>query len=139
LKYNIQYHVLAAIAAVVVIGLRWGDISGYAAWQKGTATTKGEIDEISETRQVRVVRYGFAVDGKGYTDEIYSRTGFVDGDTVQVTYAVSNPQVSTLQPERMASIFRNSILISMAAALPLLIMWIAELVHAFRKKRRVAE
>src|SRR5688572_2068963 len=134
-KFNIQYHFLTILAAAVVVGLRFGDIRGYTAWQQGTATTNGEIDEISATRQVRVIRYSFAVDGKGYTDEIYSRTGFVEGGAATVTYAVSDPSVSTLQPERMAAIFRNSILLVVIVVLPMLIMWIGEIVHAFRRKR----
>ena len=134
-KYNIQYHFLALLAAIVVVGMRFGDIRGYFAWQKGTATTEGEIDEISATNRVRVIRYAYQVDEKGYTDEIYSKTGFTEGTNVTVTYAISDPQVSTLQPDRMGSIFRNSILISLAATLPMLIMWFAELVHAVRKRR----
>jgi hypothetical protein len=134
-RYNIQYHFLALLAAVVVVGMRFGDIRGYFAWQKGTATTEGEIDDISATNRVRVIRYAYQVDGKGYTDEIYSKTGFSEGAKATVTYAVSDPQVSTLQPEKMASIFRNSLLISLAATLPMLIMWFGELMHAVRKRR----
>jgi hypothetical protein len=135
MKYNASYHFLAVVAAIVVVGLRFGDIRGYFAWQQGTAPTQGEIDNISATNRVRVIKYDYEVAGKGYTDDIYSRTGFVEGGTATVTYAVSDPQVSTLQPERMGSIFRNSILISAAAALPMLLMWIGELVHAVRKRR----
>jgi hypothetical protein len=133
-RYNIQYHVLAILAAVVVIALRWGDIRGYSAWQKGTATATAQIDDISSTRQVRVIRYSFLVNGKTYTDEIYSRTGFVEGGTAQVTYAVSDPYVSSLQPEKMAGLFRNSVIIVIVAALPMLLMWLGEIVNAVRKK-----
>jgi hypothetical protein len=133
-RYNIQYHVLAIFAAVLVIALRSGDIRGYSAWQKGTATAKALIDDVYATRQIRGIRYSFLVDGKTYRDEIFSRTGFVEGGTATVTYAVSDPSVSTLQPERMAGIFRNSILISLAAALPMVIMWIGECLHAIRKR-----
>ena len=134
-KYNVQYHFLALLAAIVVVGLRFGDIRGYFAWSKGTATTEGVIDEISATNRIRVIKYAYQVDGKGYTDEIYAKTGFSEGEDVTVTYAVTDPQVSTLQPENMSSIFRNSILIAVAACLPMLIMWIGEIVHAVRKRR----
>lgn len=134
MKFNIQYHFLALSAIIVVVGLRWGDIRGYAAWSKGTATAQAEIDDIASTRQIRIIKYSFAVDGTGYSGETASRTGFVEGGRTTATYAISDPNVSTLQPENMRSIYVNSIAISSVASAPFVIMCLLELVHALKRR-----
>ena len=134
MRFNIQYHVLAIIAAVVVCLLRSGDIRDYAAWQGGSATTRGRIDDIAATRQVRIIKYIYTVDGKAHTGEIYSKTGFVEGGTALVTYAKSDPSVSTLQPEKTQGIYRTSLIVCAVALLPMLIMWVMEIIHRVRSR-----
>jgi hypothetical protein len=137
MRFNIQYHVLAIIAAVVVCLLRSGDVRDYAAWRGGSETTTGRIDDIGNIQrsQVRVIKYIYTVDGKAHTGEDYSSAGFVEGGTTTVTYAKSDPSVSTIQPERTDGIYRTSLIVCAVALLPMLTMWFLEILHRFRRPK----
>lgn len=134
-RFGVSAHVLVVVIAAIVVGLRIGSVLEYAAWKKGTDTVMGRVEDIQASRQVRVIRYTYEVGGWRYDGEITSRTGFVENTPALVTYAKSNPEVSTLQPERMDSIYRVSLVLCILALLPMLGMWFMEIAHFFRRRK----
>lgn len=134
-RFGAAAHVLVFVIAAIVIGLRIGSVLDYAAWKNGTDTVMGSVEDIQASRQVRVIRYTYVVGGWRYAGEITSRTGFAENTPALVTYAKSDPKVSTLQPERMDSIYRVSLVLCVLAPLPMLVMWVMEIAHSFRRRK----
>jgi hypothetical protein len=134
LKINPQWHFLAFVAAAVVVGLRAGAILEHGAWAGGSETVTGRIDDIQASRKIRVVRYSYQVDGKPYTGEITDRNAFIENVPATVTYAKSNPAVSTLQPEKIESIYITSLIVAGVGLLPMVLMWLIELKHRLGRK-----
>jgi hypothetical protein len=138
LKIDPQWHLLALIAAAVVVGLRAGTILEHQAWSGGRSTVMGHIEDIAASRRIRIVRYSYDVDGKPYKGEITDRNAYMEGMPAMVTYAKNNPAVSTLQPEKIESLYINSVVIAIVGALPMLVLWAVELRHRFRKEPATA-
>lgn len=134
-RFSVLAHVLAIVIAAIVVGLRSGSVLDYAAWRQGTDTVMGRVEDIQSSRQVRVIRYTYEVGGWRYDGEITSRTGFVENTPALVTYAKSDPEVSTLQPERVDSIYRVSLVLCVSALLPLSVMWVMEIAYLFRRRK----
>src|SRR5687767_9027336 len=134
LQISPQWHVIAILAAVVVVGFRAGTILSHGAWSKGKDTTMGRIDDIQASRRVRVIRYSYSVNGKHYTGEETGREQLLEGVPARVTYARSDPSVSTLSPEALESRYQTSLLIAWLGVLPVLIMWCVELAAIIRRR-----
>ena len=135
LKVNPQWHVIAILAAIVVVGFRVGTILSHGAWSSGRETTLGKIDDVQESRRVRVVRYSYNVNGKHYTAEETSRMRFLVGIPARVTYAKSDPSVSTLFPEDLEKRYQTSLLIAGLGILPVILLWCMELAGIIRNRR----
>jgi hypothetical protein len=134
LRVNPQWHFLALLAAGVVFALRGQAILEHRAWSQGTASVMGRIEEVEASRRIRVVRYSYEVEGKRYEDEVVARDGFLPGMPANVTYAKSDPRVSALRPEEYEGIYRTSLWVVGAAALPMAAMWGVELAGLFRRR-----
>ena len=133
-QINPQWHVIAILAAIVVVGFRAGTILSHGAWSGGKETTLGKIDDIQASRRVRVIRYSYRVSEKQYTGEETDRERFLEGIPVRVTYAKSDPSVSTLFPEVIETRYQTSLLIAGLGILPVLIMWCVELGAIIRRR-----
>jgi len=133
-RFGAAAHVLVFVIAAIVIGLRVGSALDYASWKEGTNSVISRVEDVQASRQVRVVRYSYEVGGWRYDGEITSRTGFVEDTPALATYAKSDPEVSTLQPERMDSIYRVSLILCFLAPLPMLVMWALEIAHLLRRR-----
>jgi hypothetical protein len=137
LKVGTQWHVLAVVIALVVVGLRSRTIMEHQAWSDGSATVQGRVEDIQASRQVRVIRYSYNVHGQEYRDEITDKTAFSEGFPVTVTYAKKDPSISTLQPEKIGSIYVTSLIVAAVGLLPLLIVWFYEIKLRLRKEPAV--
>ena len=135
LRIDPQWHFLALLAVGVVTFLRGPAVLERAAWSGGSGTVTGRVDSVEAGRRVRVVRYTYEVDGKAYGAETTSSDLGVAGVPTVVTYAKSDPAVSTLNPEKLDGIFRTSLIVLIVACLPLLIMWGVEIRHLFARKQ----
>lgn len=80
-----------------------------------------------------MIRYSYVVDGKSYKGEITDRHAFISNVPAMVTYATSDPSVSTLQPEQMDALYRNSLIVVGICALPMLWLWAAGIRNLLRR------
>lgn len=135
LKINPQWHVIAVLAAIVVVGFRAGTILSHAAWSSGKDVTLGKIDDIQESHRVRVIRYSFRVNGVEFTGEETGGKRFLKGLPAMVTYAKSEPSVSTLFPEDIENRYRTSLLIAVLGILPVIVLWSVELGAILRRRK----
>jgi hypothetical protein len=133
LKIDKQWHLLAAIAGVIVVGLQVGRLRDLPALASGTKTVMGTISDIQATTRIRIVHYEYKVDGTSYTGEATDRTRFMEGLPVQVTYAPAKPWISSIEPEKVQSVYVTSIVVAICGVLPMLIMWLMELLHKFKR------
>lgn len=134
LKIDIQWHIIAALAAIVAVAFRLGSILEHREWEQGKAQVTGRIDDIQASRQIRLIRYSYEIDGRKYQGEVADRNRFTENTFATVTYARSNPAVSTILPDQIESIYRNSWIVIIVAATPLLVMIGIEIGHRFRRR-----
>ena len=135
LKVNPQWHVIAILAAVVVVGFRAGTILSHSAWSSGKETTQGKIEDIQESRRIRVIRYSYRVNGAPFSGEETARKRFLVGLPATVTYAKGDPSVSTLSPEHIEGRYQTSLLIAGLGILPVIVLWCVELAAILRRRQ----
>lgn len=133
MKVNSQWLVVALIAAIVVLALRGPTLLETQAFNAGTSTTMGRIDDIEASRRITVVRYSYEVGGKTYKAEMNDRSRRLTGVPVQVTYATAKPWISTIQPGQIQSTYRTSLIVVAVGVLPFLIMAAMAIVAKFRR------
>jgi len=138
-RFEPAWYGLAVVLAAIVLFLRVPDILTARALSSGTSSVMGKIEDIQQTRgrtPLAVIRYSYEVDGKPFTGEVSMRRSkwSVEGMPVNVTYAQSNPAKSTVIPEEIQSIARNSLIICIVALLPLVVMLLMEVRHRLRPK-----
>jgi len=131
---NRQWFVVSLILLVVVVAFRMGTILEHTAWSGGKETTMGHMDDVQRSfvnkRYMYTMKYSYSVDGKPYSGEFIDAREFPAYGPVDVTFAKSNPAVSTILPGEIDSKFRTSIILVIVAAL-----WpVGMLIGSLRKK-----
>ena len=73
-----------------------------------------------KARDYYTIEYSYEVAGRRHTGELVTTTNMGGPGSTTVTYAKSDPSVSTLQPEKVDSIYRVSVIVVAVALLPVL-------------------
>jgi hypothetical protein len=131
---NRQWFVVSLMLLAVVVALRLGTILEHRAWSGGKSTVMGHMDDVQQSfvnkRYMYTMKYSYTVAGKPYQGEFIDARRFPAYGPVDVTYAKSNPAVSTILPDEIDSKFRTSVILVVLAAL-----WpIGMLLSGIRKK-----
>jgi hypothetical protein len=106
----------------------------HAAWAGERATVMGHIDRIVIGRKIMETFYSYSVDGRDYTGEVVDANGFVEGTPETVTYAKSNPGVSTIVPSEIEKLYVTSVVITIFAVLPLVILAVLDIKRRYTLK-----
>lgn len=127
--------ILALLFLGVVLIFRGPSILQHRAWSGGKATTEGRIDRSAASRvkyrDTYTIGYSYEVGSQRYSGEFISNKGMGGLGPVTVTYAKSNPAVSTLRPEDVESIYRVSVIGVAVALIPLLVLVVVWLRRRF--------
>ncbi len=114
-----------AILAIVLY-FRGPSILQHQAWAGGRETTLGHLERndraIVKYRAYYTVGYKYRVADKPYENEFITTRDFGVPGPVTVTYAKSDPAVSTLLPDTIDSVFRVSVIVVAAAFIPALLV-----------------
>jgi hypothetical protein len=78
----------------------------------------GHIDGISDGLKSRVIDYSYEVAGRSYHGEVVDRSAFTENTPEFVTYASSNPAVSTIRPKAIESLYITSLVIAVLGVTP---------------------
>ncbi len=127
---------LALLIAGVVLPFQIPRILERGSWVGGSASVMGNVDKMSISTKTTVVDYSYEVGGKRYTGEDVGRDFGVSEGPERVTYAKSNPAISTLRPDRIESIYNTSVVMAIVGVLPLVIMLFLELIAATKAGRQ---
>jgi len=123
-KSLVPWFFLALLLLGVVLIFRGPSILQHQAWSGGKATTPGRIDRSAmsrvKARDYYTIEYSYEVAGRRHTGELVTTTNMGGPGSTTVTYAKSDPSVSTLQPEKVDSIYRVSVIVVAVALLPVL-------------------
>jgi hypothetical protein len=132
MRFHPASYGLALVGAAVVLAFQIGPIRNHAAWQHGTASVLGHVDNLSIGPKVTEVDYSYEVNGKHYTGENFGKV-LIQGPQ-EVTYTLENPAVSSIQPEEVGRLYTTACIIAIIGLLPLAIMLVLELVTAFKRR-----
>ena len=130
-KVDVNSYWLALLLIVVVCGFAYDRIATHSAWVGGTATVMGFIDRVDNSTKARVIHYSYDVGGRHYRGDETSWTEFDDYGPVTVTYAKSDPSVSSILPATVQSKYVTSVTMSILSFLPLILVAIVD----FRRRR----
>lgn len=129
LHYKASTHVILLLLAGVVIAFRYSTVREHAAWQGDRASTLGHIDDIQESTKLRTVYYSFELDGETYKGQTAQWHKFIESTPVSVSYVKADPTINSITPERIESDYNTSVILIVAACLPVLLLWALEVKH----------